>query len=396
MMAPPRILVIDDDPDVGQLVFDAAQSMGLECLCTTSGDQGLQLYSPDMSLIFLDLVMPQMDGVEVLRHFGALQCRSSIILMSGINRRVMETAEKLARALGLTIVGHLEKPFRLTELEEILSKNAAHRPSVRVKLSPQIEIPDDEIREGIKRKEMFLYYQPQIDIATGEVFGMEALARWKSPTRGLVFPDSFIGRAEAIGVIDELGWQMLDRGLSELRQFAGPDGTLPRLSINVSVHSLKDLRFPDTLLALAESHHVPIDRIMVEITESVLINELSSALDVVTRLRMKNVQLSIDDFGTGYAMMQQLVNIPATELKIDRIFVMNMQTNDSDRVMVQKTIEIGHELGMKVTAEGVETADHLEFLRSKGCDSAQGYLFSRPLPPQDLIAWLNKYRSTHA
>jgi EAL domain-containing protein (putative c-di-GMP-specific phosphodiesterase class I) len=144
-------------------------------------------------------------------------------------------------------------------------------------------------------------------------------------------------------------------------------------------------------VGLAQKHRVPASSIMVEITESGLMRDLSYALDVLARLRMKNVQLSIDDFGTGYAMMQQLVNVPATELKIDRIFVRNMHSNDSDRVMVEKTIELGHDLGMTVTAEGVETEAQLEFLRKKGCDRAQGYLFSRPLPPQQMIAWLSSY-----
>jgi EAL domain-containing protein (putative c-di-GMP-specific phosphodiesterase class I) len=114
---------------------------------------------------------------------------------------------------------------------------------------------------------------------------------------------------------------------------------------------------------------------------------------VLTRLRMKNVQLSIDDFGTGYAMMQQLVNIPANELKIDKVFVENMHANSSDRILVEKTIEIGHELGMTVTAEGVETEAQLEFLRQKGCDRAQGFLFSRPLPLPSINEWMrNRHR----
>lgn len=130
-----------------------------------------------------------------------------------------------------------------------------------------------------------------------------------------------------------------------------------------------------------------------EITESRLMNDPSNVLDVLVRLRMKEVHLSIDDFGTGYAMMQHLVNIPATELKIDKAFVQNMHSNDSDRIMVEKTIELGHELGMTVTAEGVETQEQLEFLQKKGCDRAQGFLFSRPLPPYRLTQWLANYQA---
>jgi EAL domain-containing protein (putative c-di-GMP-specific phosphodiesterase class I) len=133
--------------------------------------------------------------------------------------------------------------------------------------------------------------------------------------------------------------------------------------------------------------------ITIEITESGLIKELSRTLDILTRLRMKQVKLSIDDFGTGYAMMQQLRNIPATELKIDKSFVQGMASSERDRIMAQKTIEMGHELGMHVIAEGVETKEQLDLLRQDGCDSVQGYYFSRALAPKALVKWLENYRS---
>jgi EAL domain-containing protein (putative c-di-GMP-specific phosphodiesterase class I) len=181
--------------------------------------------------------------------------------------------------------------------------------------------------------------------------------------------------------------------MSEVGQFANGDGKAPMLSLNASVYSLHDLKFPDILVSIAEKHGISPANITIEITESGLIKELSRTLDILTRLRMKQVKLSIDDFGTGYAMMQQLKNIPATELKIDKSFVLDMQVNDRDRIMVQKTVELGHELGMHVIAEGVETQEQLDLLRANGCDSAQGYLFSRPIPAKEMVNWLASYRS---
>jgi len=393
MTAPGKVLIIDDDIDVANFVAAAAEGLGLQCVRTTDASAVLELCRPDTSLILLDLMMPQMDGIEVLRLLSQHKCQASIVLMSGINRRVMETAEKLAHALGLSIAGHLEKPFRLYKLEELLKRHMVQDKPSAAALAPRIPIQDAGLRTAIRRKEFVLYYQPQIEIATRKVIGVEALARWKHPERGMVFPDSFIGRAEALGLIDELGWMLIERALSEVKQFAARDGETPRLALNASVHSLRDLKFPDTLIALTKKYGVPESEIIIEITESGMIHELANTLDVLARLRVKNVHLSIDDFGTGYAMMQQLVNIPATELKIDKIFVLNMDVNSSDRVMVQKTIEIGHELGMKVTAEGVENEEQLEFLRTHGCDTAQGFLFSRPLPPAELAVWLEDYRS---
>jgi EAL domain-containing protein (putative c-di-GMP-specific phosphodiesterase class I) len=222
---------------------------------------------------------------------------------------------------------------------------------------------------------------------------VEALVRWQHPDRGLIFPDNFIGRMEELGLIDELGWIVANRGMGEVGQFANGDGKSLMLSLNASVYSLHDLKFPDTLVALAGKHRVSPANVTIEITETGLIKELSRTLDILTRLRMKQVKLSIDDFGTGYAMMQQLKNIPATELKIDKSFVQEMNSSDRDRIMVQKTIEMGHELGMHVIAEGVETKEQLDLLRLDGCESVQGYFFSRPLPPAVLVNWLGTYRS---
>ena len=388
-----RILVIDDENDVGEFISTAAQALGLQCTVTTDAKAFLEALTPDKTLIMLDLMMPKMDGVELLRLLGELKCKTGIVLMSGVGKRTLESAGQVAQALGLSIVGHLQKPFRLTELEEVFERHAEPEATSDVKQTPKIVIEKEELQRAIKRVEFVLYYQPQIEIATGRVIGVEALVRWQHPERGLIFPDNFIGRMEELGLIDELGWFVMDRGMSEVAQFANGDGIAPMLSLNASVYSLHDLKFPDLLVSLAEKHGISPRGVTIEITESGLIKELSSTLDILTRLRMKQVQLSIDDFGTGYAMMQQLKNIPATELKIDKSFVMDLQVNDSDRIMVLKTIELGHELGLQVIAEGVETQEQLDFLRLKGCDHAQGYLFSRPIPPKEMVNWLASYRS---
>jgi EAL domain-containing protein (putative c-di-GMP-specific phosphodiesterase class I) len=281
----------------------------------------------------------------------------------------------------------------VADLEELLKSHHLPNAVAPRKSAPGVPIPDEELRHAVERQEFVLHYQPQIDIATGAAIGVEALVRWQHPARGLIFPDNFIARLEELGLIDDLGWLVAERALTEVKQFAGKNQAVLRLGLNASANSLRDLKFPDRFSALLKEHEVAAENVILEITESGLLNELSHTLDVLTRLRVKSVKLSIDDFGTGYAMMQQLINIPATELKIDRSFVMNMHVNSSDRVMVQKSIEIGHALGMEVIAEGVETEEQLQLLREAGCDSAQGYLFTRPLPPDKLVGWLSEYQA---
>lgn len=386
------ILIIDDDPDMGELICAVAQDLGLEHKATTNAAAFMNALGPKTTLIFLDLLIPEMDGIELLRLLAQQGCKAGIVLMSGIGKRILETADELAKSLGLAIVGHLYKPFVLDDLEEFLlsSSEIISKPVLDSKSSSTPAT--DQLRIALDLDQFKLHYQPQIDIETGSVAGLEALVRWQQPGVGLVFPDEFIPQIEAMGAIDRLGWLVIKRACREIRELADLHrGIIPSLSINASVQSLMDLKFPDTLLSIVRESGISEDKLKIEITESGLIVEMSETLDVLVRLRMKGIGISIDDFGMGYSMMQQLRRIPAVELKIDKIFVQGMRISNEDRVIVAKTIEIGHALGMKVVAEGVETAEQLSALRQNGCDIAQGYLFSRPLPLHEIEGWLKNY-----
>ena len=386
------VLIIDDDGDLAELVCVTAKAMGFQCTVTKDAATFLKELSADTTLVLLDLLMPEMDGIELLRRLAERKCKADIVLMSGVGKRVMESAGHLAQVLGLSVVGHLQKPFQVDELKHVLQTSPWRRSEPVLNLSHQFAIQKEDLKNAIEHDEFVVYYQPQIEIASGCVIGVEALVRWQHPRRGLIFPDRFIGRMEKFGLIDELGWIVANRGMSEVGQFANGEGGALTLSLNASVNSLCHLTFPDVLMSLAEKHGVSPANVTIEITETGLIRELSKALDILTRLRMKQFKLSIDDFGTGYAMMQQFKTIPATELKIDKSFVQEMMGNNRSRIMVQKTIDIGHELGMQVMAEGVETQEQLTFLRVNGCDSAQGYFFSRPIPAKEMVIWLRTYR----
>jgi EAL domain-containing protein (putative c-di-GMP-specific phosphodiesterase class I)/FixJ family two-component response regulator len=391
-----KVMVLDDDAESGRYVCDVAEEMGLSCKSTTDPMAFLEGMTEETTLIFLDLVMPEMDGVEMLRMLGQRHCKASIVLMSGADKRIMETVKEMAGPLRLSVVGHIQKPARLKDVEAMLRKHAELHAPAATPERKRLILPDADLRNAVERNEFVLHYQPQIEIATGAVSGVEALVRWRHPGLGLVFPDDFVGAAERLGLIDEVGWMVAERGLTDIAKLEGELGVPLNISINVAPSSLHDLKFPDTFQGLLATHGVPARRLILEITEGGLIQEASAARDVLTRLRMKGVGLSIDDFGTGYSMLGQLRNIPATELKIDKGFVGRMLGMDGDRVMVEKTIEMGRGLGLKVVAEGVETTEQLQLLRSYRCDTAQGYLVSRPLPVNQLEQWLEAYRLRRA
>jgi EAL domain-containing protein (putative c-di-GMP-specific phosphodiesterase class I)/ActR/RegA family two-component response regulator len=393
----PRVLIIDDDCDLGGFVADVVEHMGLRATLTTTAAEFLDAMAPDVDLIILDLALPKVDGVELLRHLNRQGCDAGLIVMSGLGTRIMESAEDLAAALGLKIVGHLAKPFRRADLELMVSRHQASSPQVirpASNLCTTAELDgclDHELERALTQHEFVPHFQPQVDLKSGIMVGLEALVRWNHPRLGVLPPYRFLPRLEAANLIDRLNWEVAAQSLAALQRMAQVSDATPTLSINIPASSLLDLSFPDTLATLLERYRVSPDRIVLEITEGGRIEELSSALDVLTRLRMKGIGLSVDDFGTGYSMMQQLRHIPATELKIDRSFVSRLHLNSGDRVLVQKTIEMGHALGLRVVAEGVETEEQLALLRGDGCDIVQGYLFSRPLAECDLMGWMTRY-----
>jgi diguanylate cyclase (GGDEF)-like protein len=243
------------------------------------------------------------------------------------------------------------------------------------------------LHEAIERDELLLEYQPLVDMKSGNVACVEALVRWQHPSMGLVQPDDFISLAEQNGVIRPLTLWVIDHALAQIVQWRSTGIDL-RLSINLSVCSLQDRGLPSQVEKLINKHKVKPDTIMLEITESAIMSDLSSARRVMRRLSNMGFQLSIDDFGTGYSSLSYLKQLPVDEVKIDKSFVLDMNESESDAVIVQSTINLAHDLGMKVVAEGVENRQIWEKIQSLGCDTAQGYFISKPAAASDLVRWM--------
>jgi len=243
-----------------------------------------------------------------------------------------------------------------------------------------------ELRRALDRGELVLHYQPKVSVHTGDVVGVEALVRWHHPDRGLVLPGDFIGLAEQTGLIGPLTVHVLELALAQARSWSDAGRPLT-VSVNLSARNLLDERLPDRVADLLADHGVNAELLKIEVTESAIMTEPARAQRLLERLAAIGVRISIDDFGAGYTSLGQLKNLPVTELKIDRSFVMTMTEDRSNALIVHSVVDLGHNLGLTIVAEGVEDARALGALADFGCDVAQGYHLSRPLPAEAFDAW---------
>ena len=246
-----------------------------------------------------------------------------------------------------------------------------------------------ELRLAIEHNELVLYFQPKISHATSRVSGLEALVRWQHPTRGMIPPDKFIPLAEQTGLIRPLTSWVLEHAISQCAQLHA-DGFELTMAVNLSTLNLKDPTLPSKITAALEKHRLDAKWLELEITESAVMDDTMRTVQVLADLDKLGTRISIDDYGTGYSSLSYFRKLPLDDLKIDKSFVIGMGKNHEDATIVRSTIEMGHELGLYVVAEGVEDRETWEKLTQLGCDAAQGYYMSRPLSSEDLLKWLRE------
>jgi diguanylate cyclase len=245
------------------------------------------------------------------------------------------------------------------------------------------------LRQAIERNHLELHYQPKVDIATSTITGAEALVRWRHPKFGLIMPDEFIGLVERTRLVRPLTQWIMERAFADCRTLheSGLDLTV---AINLSAKDLHDPELPDRIVGVMAKTEVQPQWFIFEITESSIIVDPDRVLNVLERINGLGFGLSIDDFGTGYSSLAYLRKLPVNELKIDRSFVRDLAEGQKDDVIVRATVQLAHNLALTVTAEGVEDAATLAALRDCGCDRAQGYHLSRPVPLGSFLQWLGQ------
>lgn len=388
-----KTLLIDDDSFALKLLIGQLALLGhTNVMAFDRADAALALVeaTPDaVALIFCDLQMPDMDGIELVRQLARVGYTGGLVLLSGEDERVLKTAGKLAKARMLQMIGAFRKPVSLQALRGVLKRNAMlTTPASR--LSRKTYAPD-ELKRAIADGQFVNHYQPKVDIASGAVVGVEALVRWQHPVDGLVYPDQFVPTAEDHGQIDDLTRAVLVNALRQTRLWRDA-GIEWRVAVNISMDNLANLDFPDWVAEATGDAGVPLSSLVLEVTESRLMTDPVAALDTLSRLRLKRVGLSIDDFGIGHSSLALLRDLPFDELKIDQSFVHGAWRDASLKAIFDGSLAMAMQLGMTSVAEGVEDCEDWAFLRVTGCDVAQGYFIGKPMPQAALPSWLDDWR----
>ena len=338
------------------------------------------------ALLIIDLEMPTMDGPELLSALGGRGTRAPIILASSRERALMNSVQDMGSALGLRILGGLQKPLTLASLAALL-QNKFHAAFEKQHPATQHAVDPESLRAALARGGITVHYHPQVELETGRVRGVEALARWHDPKQGWIGPDAFIPVAEQFGLIRELTLHVMDAAMRQTALW-NRHGLDLSIAINLSPTLLERGELVQEISELQQQHELRADQIVLEVTESSLLRDLAIALGVLTRLRLRGFRLSLDDYGTGFSSMQQLARIPFTELKIDRAFVHGAHERDSLQVILRSALEMASQLGIETVAEGVENLQDWRLLREYGCKLAQGWLLAKAMPGEQLEGWL--------
>lgn len=391
------IYIVDDEQQHVDLMIEMISIAGLSATGFTSATLFVDHPVADTDIVLLDLNMPDMDGIEVMRTLYDRDCKPTYILVSGFDERVLNSAKQFADAKNILVAKKLSKPINTREFIHYISQLHIEarlqltKTSVAQKKAPNIQqkLSLEQLKFAIRENQLVLFYQPKINIKTRKVSGFEALVRLQHPELGLIFPDQFIAMAEQSDLISELTYEVFRLATEDYLCFRAA-GINPGISINISAQDLLDLSMPERFAALAKAKNIPPEAITIELTETAILKSVSDSLDILNRLRMKGFSLSIDDFGTGYSSLVQLYQAPFTELKIDQHFVMRILEDDEALSIVKICILLAKELKMTSVAEGIESQEIWDKLEQLGCDLAQGYLISKPVPVDACCEWVEK------
>ena len=386
------VLIIDDDPTqvaIMQAYFESLKVADIKG--TINPSEALNYINNkknEIDLIVSDLQMPEMDGLEFLRHLNAMQYTGKLAIISGVKSDLLDHASRLAKMHRLNIIGHVPKPVTKSSLDNVFLKEVKDNRFPIV--ADQYFITQNDFSRAMYENEIEPYYQPKVDVKTGRVIGAEALVRWNKPGIGFISPEVLINFAENNGRIEELTFYLFNKTLKSSQEFLAFD---PKqvFATNLSPNMARNLSLPDQLLSRIKAHGLKPTSFSFEVTENNVLNLDTTTLEVLSRLRILEFDVAIDDFGTGSSNIQTLRDFPYSELKIDQAFVSNAVSDVFSRETVRAAVSLSHDRGMTIVAEGIEDVETFAFIREQGIEYAQGYLFSKALSHDDYLSFIKAH-----
>ena len=388
------VVVLEDHPFQRRMLVRVLTGMGgMRVLEAASGSEALDLVrgeAPD--LVIADLETPGMDGITFLRILGAERRGTAVVLTSAHDHAVLRSVDEMARLVGLRVLGVLPKPLSVEVLRGVLDRlgtEAARAPRPPAGAGPVFH--PEEIGEAIAAGQVIPWFQPKVEVATGELAGVEALARWQHPRFGLLGAGAFVPQIETTPVGEALSDVMLASSLEWLRRWAA-EGLVVTCSVNLPGSAFSDPGLAGALAARVRGAGASPGNIIIEVTETSVGRERVLTIETLARLRLAGFGLSLDDYGTGYASMEMLKTMPFTEVKVDRRFVHEAAADPKATAVLSSLLELASGLGLSAVAEGVERDEDMQLLVALDCPLAQGFAIARPMSGDDLLAWARRPR----
>jgi EAL domain-containing protein (putative c-di-GMP-specific phosphodiesterase class I) len=384
-----NVLLIDDDPFALEVLNCQLSELGFENIiqCDSAKTALGRLKNEEtaqVDLLFCDLQMPQMDGIEFVRELARVGYLGRLALVSGEDHRILRTAENLAKAYKLHVLGALSKPVSPAQLDHLINGNARQLDSAPKYSAAQLQ-------QAIEEGQLQNHYQPRVDLATGALVGFEAQPRWQHPTDGLLAPDQFIGIAEQHGLIKAVTRAVLRSALGQAGIWHAK-GMALKIAVSISIEDLAALNFPNLIEREASFAGVPLNHIVLEVKERGLLQDSIVPLDILTRLRLKRIGLSIADFSTFRASLTQLCDVAFTEVKIDPDFV-HEATNDLHfKGILEANLGQARQRGLLAVADGIDSAESWHTLQVCGYDLAQGNFIGAPMAAADVAEWMEGWK----
>jgi EAL domain-containing protein (putative c-di-GMP-specific phosphodiesterase class I)/ActR/RegA family two-component response regulator len=381
----PVALVVDDDAGLRKFGAAMSEEAGFRAESAATGAEALAaIETLHPAVVLLDLQMPDKDGIHVMQIMASAKSDAKLILLSGIDGRTLTVSTEIARQRGLSVVASLQKPVPAEKLRQIL-----HRLSIEFS-----SFDVHRLRESLEGDLIRLHYQPKVTLSSRTIAGVEALLRCHDAGGNPVSPEAVIAVAEQSGAIDELTHKVFALAIAQRRAWS-EQGVELDMAVNLCARGAIEADLSDRLADLCAANQVPPQALTIELTENTVTSDSLLAMETLVRLRLRGFALSIDDFGTGYSSLVRLQQLPFSELKIDKSFVITAQKSPQNEVIIRTLAQLANNLQMKCVIEGVEDEATLEFAASQGCNFAQGYFIAPALPPDEVPRFAKEWQVAH-